>query len=373
MNKIKNISFCGIKKRLLLLFHFKRIGFKSLVPLQKKTKKLFKKDSDLKMPIPIRKQFTLYAPSVKKEYELNEDGTLTIEGVASTTNKDLTGDVVLPEAINSMKKQLLSTSKNLHGDHRYDLFKGIIGAITEVMDSDENALKIKAIIRSKFAAEIKEMLDIGINLGLSIGGAIQDYTITKDGWEIKDISLLEISLTGMPANWDTFGTVTTSKGIVKAKCLNGACHVIRKNNINSDNMQSNITKTENNSENTLTKEDVVDLFNELMSDKQAEITRETVDQVSKELESIVKEQVDKLKEELNKSTNEEDEEVDNKDDEDNNGLKSLIDTAVKSAIKGSMDSLFKDLKENREPEFKVDKSINTEETGSKVADRKSVV
>lgn len=305
------------------------------------------------MPIPIRKQFTLYAPSVKKEYELNEDGTLTIEGVASTTNKDLTGDVVLPEAINSMKKQLLSTSKNLHGDHRYDLFKGIIGAITEVMDSDENALKIKAIIRSKFAAEIKEMLDIGINLGLSIGGAIQDYTITKDGWEIKDISLLEISLTGMPANWDTFGTVTTSKGIVKAKCLNGACHVIRKNNINSDNMQSNITKTENNSENTLTKEDVVDLFNELMSDKQAEITRETVDQVSKELESIVKEQVDKLKEELNKSTN-----------EDNNGLKSLIDTAVKSAIKGSMDSLFKDLKENREPEFKVDKSINTEETGS---------
>lgn len=263
-----------------------------------------------------------------------------------------------------MKKQLLSTSKNLHGDHRYDLFKGIIGAITEVMDSDENALKIKAIIRSKFAAEIKEMLDIGINLGLSIGGAIQDYTITKDGWEIKDISLLEISLTGMPANWDTFGTVTTSKGIVKAKCLNGACHVIRKNNINSDNMQSNITKTENNSENTLTKEDVVDLFNELMSDKQAEITRETVDQVSKELESIVKEQVDKLKEELNKSTNEEDEEVDNKDDEDNNGLKSLIDTAVKSAIKGSMDSLFKDLKENREPEFKVDKSINTEETGS---------
>ncbi len=91
----------------------------------------------------IKKQFTLYAPSTQKSYELNPDGTLTIEGVASTTNKDLQGDIVLPSAIDSMKTQLLSSSKNLHGDHRYDLFDGIIGAIKEVMDTDENVLKIK--------------------------------------------------------------------------------------------------------------------------------------------------------------------------------------------------------------------------------------
>lgn len=33
----------------------------------------------------------------------------------------------------------------------------------------------------------------------------------------------------MPANWDTFGTITVSKtNTVKAKCLTGACQVIRK-------------------------------------------------------------------------------------------------------------------------------------------------
>ena len=40
-------------------------------------------------------RFKLYAPSGMKKYELNSDGTLTIEGIASTTNKDLQGDIVL--------------------------------------------------------------------------------------------------------------------------------------------------------------------------------------------------------------------------------------------------------------------------------------
>ena len=103
-----------------------------------------------------------------------------------------------------MKIQLTTSRKNLHGDHRYNLFEGILGAITKVVDSDDNVLKIRATILSKFASTIKEMLDIGVQLGLSIGGKIRDYDQTNDGWEIKDIDLFEISLTGMPANYDTF-------------------------------------------------------------------------------------------------------------------------------------------------------------------------
>ncbi|SFL65881.1 hypothetical protein SAMN02910297_01446 [Methanobrevibacter olleyae] len=156
------------------------------------------------------KQFKLYAPSTQKSYDLNPDGTLTIEGIASTTNKDLQGDIILPSAIESMKTQLLTSTKNLHGNHEDKLFDGIIGAIKEVMDTDENVLKIKSVIRSKFAAEIKEMLDIGINLGLSIRGKIKDYNTIPDGWEIKDINLLKISLTGMPTNWDTYIIITIS-------------------------------------------------------------------------------------------------------------------------------------------------------------------
>ena len=217
----------------------------------------------------IKKQFTLYAPSTQKSYELNPDGTLTIEGIASTTNKDLQGDIVLPSAIDSMKTQLLSSSKNLHGDHRYDLFDGIIGAIKEVMDTDENVLKIKSVIRSKFAAEIKEMLDIGINLGLSIGGRIKEYNTIPDGWEIKDIDLLEISLTGMPANWDTYGTIVTNDGVVGSKCLSGACHVIRKNlmddKMSEEEMKNDETQktVKEEGSDVFTKDDAVDLFNEL--------------------------------------------------------------------------------------------------------------
>lgn len=101
-----------------------------------------------------------------------------------------------------MKEQLLGTTKNLHSDCRYGL-DGIYGAVKEVLDSDDSSLKIRAdILRSK-SAQIKDMLDVGVQLGLSIGGKITKYTILEDqGWEIKDLRLMEISLTGMPANRD---------------------------------------------------------------------------------------------------------------------------------------------------------------------------
>ena len=306
----------------------------------------------------ITKQFTLYAPSTQKSYELNPDGTLTIEGIASTTNKDLQGDIVLPSAIDSMKTQLLSSSKNLHGDHRYDLFDGIIGAIKEVMDTDENVLKIKSVIRSKFAAEIKEMLDIGINLGLSIGGRIKEYNTIPDGWEIKDIDLLEISLTGMPANWDTYGTITASNGVVESKCLTGACHVIRKNlmddKMSEEQKFDETQKTVKDESDVFTKDDAVDLFNELMSAKQEEIARETVNQVSKELETIIKDQFDKLKADSNdegKPDEDEDEEENGIDEE---KMKSFIESTVTKAMDESMGKLFKELGDNRNPKFHVD-------------------
>lgn len=312
------------------------------------------------------KQFKLFVPFLNKsesetKYSENEDGTLVIEGVASTTNKDLQGDIILPSAIRSMKEQLLTTTKNLHGDHDYGL-QGIYGAIKEVLDSDDNSLKIRAVLRKSKTPEIKEMLDIGVNLGLSIGGKITEYTILEDyGWEIKDLSLMEISLTGMPANWDTYGTIQESaeKSIVKAKCLAGACHVIRKNlDINGEIMTNdNMRKDETES---FTKEDAVDLFNELMSTKQEEIARETVDQVRKELENIVQEKFDELNE---TSSNEEeggdaekeinDEET---DEEKEKALVDLINKSVGAAMEDSLGKLFKNLDATRDPEFQVDKA-----------------
>lgn len=301
------------------------------------------------------KQFKLYAPPSSKSYTENDDGTLTIEGTASTINKDLQGDIILPSAIKSMKKQLLTTTKNLHGDHEYGL-DGIYGAIKEALDSDDNTLKIKAIIRKSKAAEIKEMLDIGVNLGLSIGGKITEYTILEDGWEIKDLRLLEISLTGMPANWDTYGTVTESidSDVIGAKCLSGACHVIRKN-LKMDDIMSEEVKTKEEKGTEFTKDDAVDLFNELMATKQDEIVREiaseTVKQVSKEVPSLVKAEFEKLKD---TSSNTEEKGEEGNDEEKEKALTDLINNTVKNAIDDSMNNLFKDLQKSRSPEFHVD-------------------
>ena len=313
------------------------------------------------------KQFQLFVPFTTKsqeetKYSENSDGTLTIEGIASTTNKDLQGDIILPSAIRSMKQQLLTTSKNLHGDHWYGL-NGIYGAIKEVLDSSDDSLKIRAQLRKSKSPEIKEMLDIGVNLGLSIGGKITEYTILEDhGWEIKDLRLMEISLTGMPANWDTYGTIqeSTDKSIVKAKCLAGACHVIRKNlQINGDIMsEQNDIKNKDETSEVFTKEDAEDLFNELMAAKQDEIVREiaseTVKQVTSDIATIVKSEFEKLK--ATSDEEEEDEEKPPKDDEEEKEkqFKDIINKTVKSTMEETMGKLFKDLNDKRDPEFHVD-------------------
>ena len=313
------------------------------------------------------KQFQLFVPftpnqhqvGFTKSYTENSDGTLTIEGIASTTNKDLQGDIILPSAIRSMKEQLLGTTKNLHGDHWYGL-DGIYGAIKEVLDSDDSSLKIRAdILRSK-SPQIKDMLDVGVQLGLSIGGKITEYTILEDqGWEIKDLRLMEISLTGMPANWDTYGTIqeSTGKSIVKANCLAGACHVIRKNIGEIMTKKEEDLKKEETGD--FTKDDAVDLFNELMASKQDEIVREiaseTVKQVSKEIPSLVKAEFEKLKDTSSTTNNNEDEEEEEEtDDEKEKALADLINKSVKSAVNENISNLFKDLEKHRDPEFKVD-------------------
>lgn len=247
-------------------------------------------------------RFKLYVPSdLNKNYELNPDGTLTIEGVASTTNKDLQGDIVLPSAIESMKRQLTTSHKNLHGDHEYKLFDGIIGAIKEVVDSAGNLLKIKAIIRSKYAQEVKEMLDIGINLGLSIGGRVTDYNPINDGWEIKDIDLFEISLTGMPANYDTFGTVTTSKNsnVVEAKCLAGACNLIRKNMEGNNMSGQEPNPNPQNNEEFITEEQCKSIcknyMNEFLAEKREEIQSATIEACKSDIERMIDDKIKELK------------------------------------------------------------------------------
>lgn len=344
----------------------------------------------------LEKQFQVYARppqdnATSKSYALNEDGSLTITGIASTTSKDLQDDIVTPDAIASMKFQLES-GLNLHGDHYYGLFDGVIGAITEVVETDDDSLHIKAVILPKYAKDIQEMLGIGVKLGLSIGGSVTKYTPLEDGgWEIKDITLREISLTSMPANWDTYGTVTTSKGLVKSTCLTGACYTIMKNEVQK---MTDVQKEENES---LTKEDVIDLINETIAPMKEELVTEIVDIVSKQFDKKISDAIDEalnnqeskpVEEEEEKATTGEQEEEEEKpepteeEEEEEKSisseeLKSLVQSefkAIKSELTGlipepvnvkdavnevvseEMGKLFKDLEAKREPSFQYNES-----------------
>ena len=314
-------------------------------------------------------RFRLYVPLSKSnnntsidvtDYKLNENGTLDIEGIASTINKDLQGDKMLPSAIESMKKQLLTLGKNLHGDHKPFLFNGLLGAVNKVYDSNNDKLHIGATVLSKYAPDIKEMLDIGVNLGYSIGGAATKYTINKsNGLDVADVYLDEISLTAMPANLDTLGTVTTQKGVVEGTCINGICHQLAKNlKKNRDeeiNMSEENNQPQNNSEDVDSK--IKSAVDELWAEKEQGLVDAITESIKPEIKNIVQEEMKK--------------EEDNSNPEDNNGgngenpegvEKSFDSDAIGKAIAKGIQSemaefkkqFFKDVNNGRDPNSDLD-------------------
>ena len=159
-------------------------------------------------------------PLEAKSYDENDDGTLTITGVASTTNKDYANEIVSQEVLESLAKQ--APGLNLFRDHNRH-YEGGIGAIVDAW-VEENMLWIKAVILKEFASGIKERLDIGMNFGFSISGFPRKQR-TPEGILIVDYDLKEITLTYIPMNWDTYGTVEyKSLNLVASNCLTGACY-----------------------------------------------------------------------------------------------------------------------------------------------------
>jgi hypothetical protein len=159
-------------------------------------------------------------PIESKSYDMNEDGTLTIIGVASTTNKDYANEIVSPEVLKSLAKQAVGI--NIYRDHNRH-YEGGIGAVIEAWVEDDQ-LWIKGTILSEYAQGIKERLDIGMNFGFSISGFPKKQR-TPEGLLIVDYDLKDITLTYIPINWDTYGTVEyKSQNLIASNCLTGACY-----------------------------------------------------------------------------------------------------------------------------------------------------
>lgn len=148
------------------------------------------------------KKFKIINETVKS---IDEDGVLFIEGIANTGQRDLVGDVVTENALEEIASQ--AVNRNLHLDHDTDL-DGIIGVITEAEVVDEG-VKIKARILQRSSGTIRELLGEGVRLGLSIAGKAHYEDNSFEN--IVDWNLTEISLTPVPCDQGTMGSVAIVK------------------------------------------------------------------------------------------------------------------------------------------------------------------
>ena len=226
-------------------------------------------------------------PIEAKSYDMNDDGTLTIVGVASTTSKDYANEIVSPEVLESLAEQAVGI--NIYRDHNRH-YDGGIGAVIEAWVTD-NQLWIEGKILSEYAPGIKERLDIGMNFGFSISGFPKKQR-TPEGLLIVDYDLKDITLTYIPMNWDTYGTVEyKSQNLIASNCLTGACyHALN----DGETMSEKETKTEPIQEEPVI--DEKDMNNDAgLSDAQKNEVKDIMNEVIAELEPRI---IENLKPEL---------------------------------------------------------------------------
>lgn len=208
---------------------------------------------------------------------ITDDKPLILEAIASSNSVDLDGDYMTNECLDDMKTQAVGLSIFLDHEHTIDK---IVGKVTEVVESSSDVFKIKFSVLPKYEWYITDLLENGINLGLSIGASVLDYENTDTGWKINKVKLVEISIVGIPSNWDSFGTVQTSKelGMVTAKCFNGACMQIIDNlNLQEDLVNKEFEDGEEADEDgIITEEEVIKLINEAIIQVKDQIITEIV-------------------------------------------------------------------------------------------------
>lgn len=249
---------------------------------------------------------------VNEDYA-TDDGRLLLEGIASTTSRDLNGDVISKEAIGQMKESAIGL--NIYADHLYGL-SDTVGVVKEVNETDENTLSIKFLVTKQASPILKDLLDTGVQLGLSIGGSADDYDNKTN--TVNSIRLREISLTTIPANTDTMGTVAIVKdGEVLCGCLSGACKTIIKN-MEKNNMVDE--QTNPNSSDSLNDEQISqvdDRINQAFQSLADQLVQGIVDGLTPYLEQLESEKSpsDEASESDDEQTTDDDEKVEKADDE----------------------------------------------------------
>ena len=168
-------------------------------------------------------KFKIVLPILKTRTEIVKDDSgdekevRYIEGVASSTDKDLHGDRMAPSAIESMAKSLKYHIINLNAEHDTS-WRSEIGDITRLEVSDDQELMLEAQLNDMSNAKDLwyALTEQDKKLGLSIGGYVKEYEMEKEEDEegnaswvrvYKDIELDHVAVTSRPANPKTWVSV----------------------------------------------------------------------------------------------------------------------------------------------------------------------
>ena len=216
------------------------------------------------------KDFTLYDDKITKS--IGEDGTLTITGIANTGERDLVGDVVTEQALTEIVEQ--APNRNLHLNHGYDqntpngiLFPEVVGTIVEAEKINEGA-SITAVIRPEYVEPLEQILAQGIKLGFSIAGKAHYEDNSYE--QIESWDLTEISLTPLPCDMGTMGTVT-------AKSLNKIIELF-----GGEKMAEDTPKP-------VTEEQVVEIINDAFNERKEEFLEKIREELKGEYETVFNE------------------------------------------------------------------------------------
>ena len=135
--------------------------------------------------------------------EGSEEGV--IAGYASVFgNVDSYGDIVVKGAFSKFLSELAQTGKkvSVYYGHNMDDPRANIGVVTELEETD-HGLRFKAqldLSGETYGRLVYGQLKDGRLDSMSFGYSIVDAAPTKDGYELRELKLFEVSVVPIPAN-----------------------------------------------------------------------------------------------------------------------------------------------------------------------------
>ena len=188
------------------------------------------------------------------------------------------------EALQQMQEQAVNLP--ILEAHKGDGFDNVIGVIINAY-VENNDLHIDFKILQNHRQRIQELLDNNVPIGLSIGAQAH---IDQDTQQVIGVTLIEVSLTPVPANRVAHNTVKVKEDYYVGNCLHNICYAMIKDNLNMEdnNMVEEEKKTnpEVKEEDSLTIDKVKDMLDERFAEEKEVLIATVVEEVKTELKKL---------------------------------------------------------------------------------------